>query len=213
MKRLCFVIIGALLCVTVVAAAPAIDPLDDLFARGRASQQAIKTLTASFVDTTVSGLLRDPLVSTGTLVAEAPMRVVMRYSTPTAKTIALDDTRLVVLWPSRGGREELDISQTQRRVRDAFEDRSAKQFRETFGITLSSDGGLNDAYWLTLVPRRKRISQELERLQLWVDRANIVLVKMKFEYPDGDTKTIELKNVRTNVALDPDAFAALARPR
>src|SRR5262245_41301064 len=98
MKRACFSMAGALLALIAVNAQPAPDPLDALFARGRATQLGMKTLSASFVETTVSSLLRDPLVSTGTLVAEAPMRVVMTYATPTVKTVALDDRRLIVMW-------------------------------------------------------------------------------------------------------------------
>ena len=213
MKSACLSIAAALLALTAVNAQPAADPLDALFARGRATQLVMKTLSASFVETTVSSLLREPLVSTGTLVAEAPMRVVMSYSTPTVKTVALDDRRLIIVWPSRSEREELDITEMQRRVGNAFNDVTAKQLRENFTVSLSSDPSLNDAYWLTMVPRRKRVSADLERLQLWVDRTSVVLVKMKFEYPGGDSKTIELANLKTNVALDPKAFALLAPPR
>lgn len=211
MKRVCFSIAGALLCLTAVNAKQVADPLEDLFARGRSSQLAIKTLSATFVETTVSDLLREPLVSTGTLLAAAPMRVVMRYAAPATKTVALDDSRLIVVWPSRSEREELNITEMQRRVRDGFTDASPRQLRETFTITLSSDPALNDAYWLTMVPRRKRVAESLDRLQLWVDRASVVLTKMKFEYPGGDSKTIELRNIKTNIAIDQDAFALLAR--
>ena len=141
------------------------------------------------------------------------MRVAMSYTTPAVKTVALDEHHLIVVWPSRSEREELNIAETQRRVRSAFKDVTSKQLRETFTISLSSDPALNDAYWLTMVPRRKRMSADLERLQLWVDRASVVMVKMKFDYPGGDSKTIELKNIKTNVALDPEAFALLANPR
>jgi outer membrane lipoprotein-sorting protein len=213
MKRACFSVAGALLALTIANAKQVVDPLDALLARGRASRLAIKTLSATFVETTISSLLRDPMVSTGTLVAEAPMRVVMSYKTPTAKTVALDDRRLIIVWPSPSERHELNIADTQRRVRNAFDDVTAKQLRETFTISLSSDPSLNDAYWLTMVPRRKRVSAHLERLQLWVDRTRVVLVKMKFEYPGGDSKTIELENIKTNVALDTRAFALLAAPR
>jgi outer membrane lipoprotein-sorting protein len=210
---MCCSIVGVLLCLAVVHTKQAADPLDDLFARGRSSQLTIKTLTAAFIETTVSSLLRDPLVSTGTLVAAAPMRVAMRYTAPTEKTVVLDENRLIVVWPSRSEREELNIAETQRRVRDSFKDVSAKQLRETFTITLSSDPAAHHAYWLTMIPRRKRMADSLERLQLWVDRASVVLIKMRFEYPGGDTKTIELRNIQTNVAIDPDAFGLLARPR
>ncbi len=188
-----------------------VDPLDDLFARGRSAQAAIKTLSASFTETTASTLLRDPLIATGTLVAALPIRVVMNYGSPSAKTVALDEARLVVVWPSRGQREEINIAATQRRVRKYFTDATPKQLRETFTVTLSSDAAFHQAYVLDLIPKRKEIAEGLRHLRLWIDRTRFVMLKLTMDYPGGDSKTLELHDIRTNVAIDESTFALLAR--
>jgi outer membrane lipoprotein-sorting protein len=188
------------------------DPLDDLFARGRAAQASTKTITAAFTDTSVSRLLRDPLVATGTLVATMPIRVVMNYTTPTVKTVALDDKHLVIAWPSGRNREDLDISDVQRRVNKYFTDASPKQLRELFTITLSSSAKDN-VYSLEMAPRRKQIAEGLDRLRIWIDRDRLLMQKMTLEFPGGDSKTLELRDVRTNVPVDEGAFAILAAKR
>lgn len=198
-----------------VASAPAQQPadlLDDLFARGRAAQAATKTISASFIETSVSSLLRNPLVATGSLIAAMPIRVVMSYETPTVKTVALDDKHLVIAWPSGRNPEELDIADTQRRVQKYFTDASVKQLRDLFTITLSSDPK-DGAYKLDMVPRRKPISEGIDRLRLWIDRDRLLLTKMILDFPGGDSKTLELRDIKTNVPVDEAAFGLLTRPR
>jgi len=205
-------IVGALLRSSVAAPPQTADPLDDLFARGRSAQTTTRTITAAFTETSVSSLLRDPQVATGTLVAVVPIRVVMSYTSPVAKTVALDDKRLVVAWPSGQRREEIDIAATQRRVQKYFVDASPRQLREQFDITLAND--MKDAaYRLDLVPRRKQIAEGLARLRIWVDRTRFVMIKMTLDFPGGDAKTLELRDVRTNVAIDERAFTVLGRGR
>jgi outer membrane lipoprotein-sorting protein len=202
--------VSIVLAVTAAATAQSADPLDDLFARGRAVQAATKTITATFTETTVSGLLKDPLIATGTIVAAMPVRVVMTYTGPVAKTVALDDRRLVIAWPSDRRREEIDIAATQRRVQKYFVDASPRELREQFNITLASDP--KDApYRLDLVPRRKQVAEGLARIRIWVDRTRLVMTRMTMEFPGGDSKTLELRDIRTNVAIDEAAFALLRR--
>jgi outer membrane lipoprotein-sorting protein len=205
----------ALMAATVFAAqvdrVPQPDPIDDLFARGRAAQAAIKTLTASFTEVTVSTLLRDPVIEKGTLVAALPIRVVMTYTSPATKTIALDGKRLLVVWPARDVREEIDIAGIQRRVQRYFVEASLNELRQSFTIALSSDAALENAYLLDMTPKRKQIAEGLARLRIWIDRERLVMIRMALEYPSGDTKTLALQDVRTNVPVDERAFALLAR--
>jgi outer membrane lipoprotein-sorting protein len=190
---------------------PAADPLEDLLTRARTAQAGVKTITASFVETTFSSLLRDPIVTAGTLVAQMPVRVVMTYTAPAPKVLALDDRRLIVVVPSEKRRDEIDIASSQRRVRKYFIDASPGQLREQFDITLSSDS--DGVACLDMSPKRRQIAEGLQRLRIWIDRTRMVMVKMTMDFPGGDSKTLELRNVRTNVAIDETAFALLGREK
>jgi len=191
----------------------AVDPIDDLFARGRAAQAAVTSLSASFVETTVSSLLRNPIIDTGTMVAARPVRVLMKYSGPDAKTVLLDETRLVVSWPSRAAREQIDITDIQRRVQKYFVEASTQELRQSFEIVLTSDPKVGDAYRLTMTPKRKQIKEGLERIRIWIDRERLIMVKMTLDYPGGESKTLELHDIRFNVQIDASTFVVPGRGR
>ena len=120
------------------------DPLDDLFARGRAMQATLHSVSASFTETTVSSLLRDPLVARGTVIAALPLRMLMTYSSPEVRYILLDQTRIVTVVPARHEREELNIADMQKRIQKYFVDASPKELRQSFDIALTADPSNRD---------------------------------------------------------------------
>jgi len=208
-KQLSALVACMLLVRTAATAQQKTESLEEIFAAARTSFAAVKTISASFTETTTSQLPRQPVVASGTLVAAMPLRVVMTYTSPFVKMVALDDTHLVVAWASPPKRDELNIAETQRRVQKYFVDASARELQETFQIALAPDPAMRDSYRLDMVPRRKQIAEGLSRLRLWIDRGRMTMIKMTLEYPGGDSKTLELHDVRTNIAIDPAAFALL----
>ena len=171
-----------------------------------------RRISASFTETTVSSLLRDPLVATGTLVATLPLRVVMSYTSPTVKTVALDDTRLVVAVAGVAAREELNIAETQRRVQKYFVRRLAEAAaRDCSRSRLSSDPKVTTRYRLDMVPRASRSPRASIACGSGSIATGCVMIKMALDYPGGDSKTLELRDIRTNVAIDESAFASARR--
>ena len=147
-KIACSLIAGVLLCIPVPAPHKTTIRSRSCSPAERRRKPTSERSAPSFTETTVSTLLRDPLVATGTLQAIVPLRVVMTYTAPSAKTIALDEMRLVVWWPATRQREELNIAETQRRVRKYFTDASPSELREMFTIAMLSDPGFHNAYRL-----------------------------------------------------------------
>jgi hypothetical protein len=176
------------------------DALDALIARGRTALKAMHGMRADFRETTVSRLLRDPIVATGRLVATAPAEVVMEYAAPERKTLTVDATKLVVTWPARSEREELNIASTQKRVQKYFADASAADLRQSFAIDLVTDPARPGADSLIMRPTRRQIQAGLSRLQLWIDRTRLVLVKMQMDFPNGDSKTLEFDAIQVEPA-------------
>jgi hypothetical protein len=75
------------------------DFFDELYTRGRKVNDAMKTLTARFTETTTS-LLTKPMIARGRVTVERPSRVVLRYAEPgsaRAHRRQQDDDP----WPSR----------------------------------------------------------------------------------------------------------------
>ena len=187
-------------------ASPPGDPFDQLFARTLAKRQSIQSIRARFTETTTSSLLDKPLVSRGTVIAAPPMRVLMTYTDPDRKTIAIDGKSLVVSWPDRHEREKIDIFQIQKRIDQYFTQATIGQLRSMFEITAEADSTIREADRVDMRPKRKQIKEGLERLELWIDRENLLLVQMRMTFAGGDRKTIRLEDIAVNVPIPDGTF-------
>ncbi len=201
--------VAAVTLVASQAAAPG-DLFDQLFARTLAKRQSIQSIRARFTETTTSSLLQKPIVSHGTVIAAPPSRVLMTYTDPERRTIAIDGKSLVVVWPDRREREKIDISQTQKRIDQYFTQATIGGLRSMFEITAQPDSVIREADRVDMRPRRKPIKEGLERLELWIDRESLLLVQMQMTFPGGDRKTIRLDDITVNVPITDEMF--LIRP-
>jgi outer membrane lipoprotein-sorting protein len=189
-----------------LASAPP-DSFDELYAKGKQVNDAMKTLTARFTETTTSTLLTRPLVARGRVAVERPSRVVLRYTDPDARTVLIDGNRMTVVWPSRNVRQVTDIGTTQGRIQKYFVNGTAADLRHEFQIDDHPSGGDRpNAYYLSMVPKRKQIHETLARLDLWVDRSSLLLEMMKMTFANGDTKTMAFEDVVRNAPLEANAF-------
>lgn len=191
-----------LLLVQTAPAAP--DLFDQIVARGKVQQQSLNTIGARFTETTVSSLLINPLVAKGTLVAERSGRMVMKYASPEPKTVTVTADRLTVSWPDPARkREELNIAHVQKRVQKYFAGASPKELRRSFDIKAFVDPEMTTAYQIDMTPKRRQIKEGLERLQIWIDKETTLMVRLRMSFPGGDSRTIELEEIRTNVPFAP----------
>ena len=196
---------------SVLASPPTEGPRDlftQIYESAVARRQSIHSIRARFTETTVSSLLERPLMAHGTLVAAPPGRVLMTYTDPERKTIALDGRSLVIVWPDRRERETIDVSQIQKRIDQYFTQADPAQLRSMFDIRAEADPATRGADLIDMRPKRKQIKEGLERLALWIDRENRLLVRMQMTFPGGDQKTIALDDIALNVPINDDTFQA-----
>jgi len=196
-------------CAGVIATAAADPPdlFDEVYARARQQEATLRTLGARFTETTESTLLKDPILARGTLVIEWPSRMRLEYEAPERRTVIVDERRLVMLSPGRDDRFERDISTAQQRARRYFVDKNPAELRRQFDITASRDPRLEGAYRLVMIPRRKQIREGLAELRLWLDARTLFLRRMQMIFPDGDRRTFDLEDVKTNQPVAPGTFA------
>ena len=183
------------------------DLFDDLYARGQKQIAGLKTLTASFTETSTSTLLAKPLVERGTVYVERPSRVALRYSEPDTRTVVVDGDTLSLSWPSAKINTVKDIAAAQRRIQKYFVDSSAQELRRQFDVSAEDAGDRPDAYLVTMIPKRKQILEGITRLELWIDRQSLLLAAMRMTFPGGDTKTMTFADVKVNVGIDQRLFA------
>lgn len=184
------------------------DLFEELYKRGVARQKTLKSISASFIETTVSTLLVKPIVARGTIVAAPPARVRMVYVEPEPKTVTMDGRTLTVEWPKRGERERIDIKEVQKRVDQYFTSASIDDLRKMFDIKAEPDASIRRTDRIDMIPKRKQIKQGLEKLELWIDRETELLTQMRLSFPGGDRKTIALSDLIVNVPVPEDTFQA-----
>ena len=182
------------------------DLFAGLFERGRVKQQSMKSIRATFTETTTSSLLVKPIVARGTIIAAPPARVLMTYIAPEPKVLSIDVGTLTVLWPRRAEQEHIDIRETEKRIDQYFTHASVNDLRKLFDITAQEDATIRRAYRIEMTPKRKQIKQGLEQLALWIDRDSDMLVQLRMAFPGGDQKTIALEDVTLNVPIASDTF-------
>ena len=183
------------------------DLFDQIYNRGRGIQTSLKTVTATFTETTTSSLLSRPLVARGTLAVERPSRIVLRYATPEARILLIDQDKMTLVWPSRAVRQQTDVAAALRRVDKYFLDKSPDELRRNFDITAIEAVDRPGAWRVTMVPRRKQIQQGIARIDLWIDRTSLLLTAMRMTFPNEDTKLMAFENVVVNGPVDRSLFS------
>jgi outer membrane lipoprotein-sorting protein len=189
------------------AAARQPDVFDELYTRGKKANDAMKTLTAHFTETTTSSLLTKPIVARGRVAVERPSRVVLRYSDPDVRVVLIEGNTMTMSWPSRSITQVTDIGTAQGRVQKYFINGTAEDLRNQFEI---EDHGTSDqagTYYVTMVPKRKQIRDNLARLDLWIDRGSLLLDTMKMTFANGDSKTMAFDDVMPNAPIEPGTFS------
>jgi outer membrane lipoprotein-sorting protein len=207
-RRSRVVLLAALL--TAVVGAPRAlgsrDLFDEIYERGQKQNAGLKTLTASFTESSTSALLAKPLIEKGTVYVERPSRVVLRYSDPDQRVVLMDGDRMTVSWPSAKIFTVTDIGAAQRRVQKYFVDSSAKELRGHFDIKARDAEDRPAAYLLAMTPRRKQIQEGIARIDLWLDKTTLLLAAMRMTFPSGETKLMTFTDVKMNVPIDPAMF-------
>lgn len=180
---------------------------DELYRRGQAANAGLKTLTARFTETTTTALLTTPIIERGTLSMQRPSTVVLHYFVPEARTVLIDDDRLILSWPGRHIHQVRNIGQMQGRVQRYFVDSDPRELRKSFDITVSDTERRPGTDHVLLLPKRPQIREGLTRLDLWIDHTSMLLAAMRMTFANGDTKLMTLEDVAPNAALAPGTFA------
>jgi outer membrane lipoprotein-sorting protein len=200
----------AILCTAIAHAQPVASknaPFDDLYRRGQRANGGLKTLTARFTETTTSPLLSRPLVARGTLALQRPSTVVLHYDMPEARTVLIDDKRLILSWPGRNIHQTRNIGQMQSRIQKYFVEGDPEELRKSFDISVTDAEKRAGTDHVVLVPKRKQIREGLTLLDLWIDHSSLLLTAMRMTFTGGETKLMTLEDVVPNAAIAPGTFA------
>lgn len=150
-----------------------------------------------FVITKRSKLLKDPAVMTGRMSYQKPYSVYWECRTP-SKTIFTTDGEKATI-EKDGEKRTIDLKSTKmfRRIkRMTGEGIGVESLMKSNKFDADVTEEAND--WLmTLTPNKKEIAQFASEIVLLVGKNDCVVKKIEITGKNGDTTTIELKNMKT----------------
>ena len=188
------------------------DLFDKIYERGRPAEASLRTLTASFVETSTSSLLAAPIVTRGTLAVERPSRTVLNYTEPSVRRVLIDGSLLLVTWPSRGITQQQNIGAAQDRVQKYFVGKSPDALRKHFTIHATEATDRPATWHVDMVPTRSQLKEGVSRIELWIAHDTVLPVSMRLTFPNGDTKRMDFTDIRVNAVRPSNTFAKLWVP-
>jgi outer membrane lipoprotein-sorting protein len=189
-----------------VAPGPA-ETLNQVLTRFDQVQGQIRTLSAEFVQTTRSPLLKDPIVAKGRFYLTKPDSVLWEYSAPEPMRFAVADGKYTGYFPERKQAEKRDIKRWSEQLFRFFGvGQGSKELEKFYEIALGDPGRATDnTYLLVLSPKKRRVRKRFDEVRLWVDTTSLLPVRIEYVGKDGNEREIRLSNTRFN----PDLAAGL----
>lgn len=167
---------------------------------------SMKSMQCDFVQTKYVKLLNEKMVSRGKMYYQQSNKLRWEYTSPYSYTFVLNGSKVLI---SKGNRSDvINVNQS-------------KVFKEIARIMMNSVVGncLNDKkdfkvslagsateYIATLYPQQKQMQQMFQKIILYFNKAQSTVSRVELIEKKGDRTVIELKNVKTNGAVNAKVF-------
>lgn len=196
---------------TALGSAPAEEPkaetLSQVLTRFDQVQAQVRTLSAEFVQTTQSPLLKSPVVAKGQFFLTKPDFVLWEYTDPEPMRFVVAAGNYTGYFPTRARAEKRDIKRWSERLFRFFGvGQGSTELGKFYEIALGDEK--NDekgTHLLVLSPKRRRVRKSVEAVKLWVDQSTLLPVRIDYVGKDGNAREIRFVNTR----LNPDLAAGL----
>ncbi len=169
--------------------------------------KATQCMTCDFVQTRKTKMLKEAAMTEGTLIYRQPDCVVWECKTPNAMTFVTNGKRAKVTKDGKTTVTELAENKIFKRI--------MRMAKGGFGIEnivgstdFSQSVSDNGKEWIiTLTPLRKELKQIVNSITLQADKADAVVKTIVMTDKNGDTTTLELKNIKINGKIDGGLFS------
>lgn len=172
-------------------------------------QRKIQTLTAQFTQRKETALMKEPLVSSGTVRFKRPTQIYLRYEKPQSMEIAINGKSMRIYQTGKTYLEEYALGPGKRvsRFMEPFISVFQKplaELEERYSVTY---GGMEGGrlHRILLQPKEEKIQRILLRVELWADQESGAIERFTMMETNGDRLLLEFKNLKLNAPLaDPD---------
>ena len=192
-----------------MASPPATPALRELLDRFNSTQEATRSLTASFTERKNLTLLARPVVSTGTFLYSKPTRIKWEYSNPEPRVFLITEDHFVAYYPAQKKAEEVPLGKLAgRRVFRVFGiGQTAEDLEKFFDISLGDPGPEKGSFLLILTPKRRRMKDRLQLVRFWVDEETYLPRQLEYVEADGDSTLLTFTNIRLNPEISEARFS------
>src|SRR5882672_1477789 len=166
-------------------------------------QGLIRTLSAEFIQTTRSPLLKDPIVAKGQFFLTKPDSVLWEYQSPEPMRFVVADGSYTGYFPERKQAEKRDIKRWSEQLFRFFGvGQGSKELGKFFDLALGDEGtDEKGSYLLVLSPKKRRIRKNVDEVRLWVDASTLLPIRIDYVGRDGNQRDLRFLNTRLNPDL------------
>ena len=180
------------------------DTLNRVLARFDEVQGQIRTLSAEFIQTTRSPLLKDPIVAKGQFYLTKPDSVLWEYQSPEPMRFVVAEGEYTGYFPDRKKAEKRDIKRWSEQLFRFFGvGQGSSELGKFYDIALGSAGTDDDGstYLLLLSPKKRRVRKSVDQVRLQVDASTLLPVRIHYVGKDGAQRDIRFMDTRLNPDL------------
>lgn len=167
----------------------------------------MRTMQCDFVQTKKLRMLNDKMVSKGRMVYMQTNKLRWEYTVPYSYVFILNSDKVLL---KNGKRNDvIDVNQNK-----LFKEIVRLMMSSVVGNCLSDDKSfktsittVNTEWVATLLPQRKDMKQMFQKMLIYFHQQNGMVSKVELIEKNGDKTEIELKNVRTNEAVNANLFS------
>ena len=178
--------------------------------RFQSSQKNTKTLVADFIQLKSSSLLTNVETASGRLYYSWPDKFVWAYTEPDETVLLINGDTMLTWYKDLNKALRVDIASKRKKVfRFLAIGEEVKKLKKTFLITLRTpvEGDPEGSIHLELVPRRRRVRDQISKVEMWLDSTHYLPVQLRYDQKNGGYTIFSLKNLQPNMDIEEDRFS------
>ena len=169
-------------------------------------EKTLKTFTATFKQTKMSELLREPLRSEGLIYFDMSVGILMNVIVPSPLILLLKENRLIVYYPDLSRVEAKTFGKTDDMFRQYFGiGESAKTLKTRFEIELVEHSP-SMGYHLKMTPKNNITAKHILMIEVLVNPDHWLPEQIHFKEKNGDFTTIQMRFTSVNEPLPSNTF-------
>ena len=167
-------------------------------------QDAMLTISAEFVETNTSALLKEPIVARGRFFMTKPDAIRWEYTTPEEMRFVISADEYTGYYPTRKKAEKRNIQRWRDQLFRFFGvGQGSTELGKFYNIRLRESD--DESYLLSLSPKRRRVKKRVDEVLFWLDAKTFLPKRVEYKSTDGTGRTIEFSSIQ----LNPDLAAGL----